>query len=89
MYAAEGRVYMHLARGELTEALAEVESWASWPLDLIGRWLVIEAYFQSQRRDFVPALERMLLDGVEQREGNIAQMEAMIELARAWPAAGE
>jgi len=80
----EVRLYDLLANGDTSQALAEVESWTSWPLDLIGRWLVIEAYFQSQRGDFLPVLERMLLDGVERNMDAVAQMEQMIVLGRTW-----
>lgn len=89
LHARQGRLFDHLARGDLGNALAEVDSWTSWPLDLIGRWLVIETYFQSQRRDFVPVLKRMLRDGIEPNKAHVAQMEAMIEQANSWPAKGE
>jgi len=89
MHERQGRLFDYLARGELQGALAEVDSWTSWPLDLIGRWLVIETYFQSQRRDFVPMLKRMIRDGIEPNTTHVARMEAMIEEADSWPAKGE
>lgn len=82
----EGHLHDLLVRGELAEALREAESWAFWPLDDIGLWLLVEAYFQSHRQECVPILERMLRDEAKRDELSVKRMEEMVEEARAWSA---
>ncbi len=54
--------------------------------DDIGLWLLVEAYFQSQRPECVPILERMLRNKAERDEPSVKRMEDMIEEAKAWNA---
>lgn len=79
-------VLVLLSAQDVAGALAEAESWTFWPLDDIGLWLLVEAYFQSQRPECVPILERMLRNKAERDEPSVKRMEDMIEEAKAWNA---
>lgn len=80
----ENLVYGYLASSNIPAALAEVESWQSWPIDEVGSWLVIETFFQSRRLECVPILERMLRSRSERDELSVRKMEEMIAIAGAW-----
>ena len=73
-----------LVRGEIVEALREAESWTSWPLDDIGLWLLVEAYFQSRRPECAPILDRMLRNKGERDELSVKRMEEMLEAVKEW-----
>lgn len=82
----EARLHDCLAKGDTVEALREAEAWTSWPLDDIGLWLLVEAYFRSQRPECIPILERMLRQRSERDELSVARMAEMIEVAKQWSA---
>lgn len=85
MSSREQRLDDLLGEGKVSEALREVESWAFWPLDDIGLWLLIEAFYQSRRRDCVPVLERLLRDETGRDDLSLRHMQEMLEAAREWP----
>ncbi len=80
----ENLLYGYLVCSNLPAALAEVESWSSWPADDIGLWLVVEALFQSHRLECIPILERMLRSRSERDELSVIKMEEMVATARGW-----
>jgi hypothetical protein len=80
----ENLLYGYLVGSNIAAALAEVESWSSWPTDDIGLWLLVEAFFQSRRRECVPILERMLRDANLRDELSIRRMKEMIGVAATW-----
>lgn len=84
----ENLLYGLLGREDICGALAEVESWSSWPVDDIGLWLLVETFFQSRRLECVPILERMLRSRGERDELSVGKMEEMIATAVAWSTSG-
>jgi hypothetical protein len=80
----ENLLYGYLVSTDVEAALAEVESWKSWPFDEVGMWLLIEVFFQSRRLECVPLLERMLRSRSERDTLSVVKMEQMIETARNW-----
>jgi hypothetical protein len=80
----ENLLYGYLGSSNIPAALAEVESWQSWPVDDIGLWLLVETFFQSRRLECVPILERMLISRGERDELSVRKMEEMVAIARAW-----
>jgi hypothetical protein len=80
----EAELYDLLVMGDHAEALRQAESWPVWPLDDIGLWLLVEVYFQSQRQECAPILERMLRNKGQRDELSVKRMEEMLEEAKAW-----